>query len=284
MFNERTSSRGFIADRREHLKPLNMALQIRDPRVRSGYSALRDVCFQLAGSSPASRRNVFLLVAQGRSGGTFLNHLIDSHPNVCCESEILSMRPLFPLRYLKGRAALKRSSCSSWGCRGKVAQLDRFSRGRSRALLEALVGQGGRIIYLFRRNVVKQALSMEVGIQRNCKWHRQVGESAVLPKVTVDLKRLAVLLAACVRNQSAEEQLLSGLPLLRLIYEDHLLNPQVQQQTMTIVYEYLGVRDHHAEASLRKTGGGDPSQDIENWEEVNNEILRRGLGSFLVSP
>ncbi|HBE17486.1 MAG TPA: hypothetical protein DEG17_03890 [Cyanobacteria bacterium UBA11149] len=47
--------------------------------------------------------NKFVIFGQGRTGSTLLYSLLNSHPQIHCDEEILEDRVFFPVQYVKGR-------------------------------------------------------------------------------------------------------------------------------------------------------------------------------------
>ena len=76
----------------------------------------------------AGDRRRFLIFAQGRAGGTLLGTLLDDHPQIACEGEVLYRPVALPRVWCHAGRARHRGVV--YGCRVMIYQLIAFQRVR----------------------------------------------------------------------------------------------------------------------------------------------------------
>ena len=100
----------------------------------------------------------FLIIGRARSGTTLLTRLLNAHPNVTCDHEMLSRRVLSPVRLLNNLAA--KSTSIAYGCKllsYQMVQVQRFSDPLR--FLHQLETSGFRFVHL-KRETFAQTLSL----------------------------------------------------------------------------------------------------------------------------
>ncbi|BAQ64670.1 hypothetical protein GM3709_1435 [Geminocystis sp. NIES-3709] len=78
-----------------------------------------------------------------------------------------------------------------------------------------------------------------------------------------------------------EKELLQEIPHLEITYEDHLLPTEHHQETLNIIFEYLGVKCFPVTAKLTRISTDNLSDSIENYEEIYNAISQTKYAHFL---
>jgi hypothetical protein len=159
----------------------------------------------------------FLILIQGRSGSSLLCDLLDSHPEVRCQSELLHGRLKAPLTYLTGMASFQPTS-RAWGFKTKINQIEQQPGMRSpRELLEALHKDDWSIFSLSRKNCVHAALSRLVAWRRGNCYHN-TGQAAASELGKVYLEPGRVLQAARREREERKQvqELTHGLSSLNL--------------------------------------------------------------------
>lgn len=100
----------------------------------------------------------FVLFAQGRTGSDLLNSLINSHPAIYCDEEILNHKVLFPMTFVKGKYAL--SPRNVYGFKLKIYHVtDSQNIDNPKHFMSDLYQRGWKMIYLYRRNILRQVIS-----------------------------------------------------------------------------------------------------------------------------
>ena len=61
----------------------------------------------------------FIILAQGRTGSTCLERLLNSHPSIRCEGEIFATHQIYPFSFITGKAAREHLLGRQWGFKAK---------------------------------------------------------------------------------------------------------------------------------------------------------------------
>lgn len=229
----------------------------------------------------AGERRRFLIFAQGRAGGTLLGTLLDDHPDVRCEGEVLYRPVALPRTWCHAGRARNRGVV--YGCRVKIYQLTAFQRVRDpHRWLQSMHRLGWQIVYLRRDNLLRQVLSGAV-LSATGVFHRTVDDQTAATRVHVDLPTTLELLDVRASILDDEATALRGLPHLELHYERDLLTAEAQAATMPRVFEFLGLEDQPVGSPLRRTGTSRLSDQVENYEELARALIGTPHERFLES-
>ncbi|MFQ5507961.1 MAG: hypothetical protein ACE5FN_01350 [Leptospirillia bacterium] len=222
----------------------------------------------------------FVVFAQGRTGSTLLASLLSAHPQVFCDREILSTTALFPRRVIHGRAL--RHAGSAYGFKLKVYHLTlRQKLADPRPFVERLHGEGWRIIYLYRANLLRQVVSLRVA-DRRATYHLRKGEAGPdLSGLTVDCRKLIGDMGWRKDRLAEEERVLEGLEHLTLNYEADLVDGARHQDTLDRAFDFLGVPHARVNTEHRRITPPALSDFIANYDEVAEAVTRAGYGHFL---
>jgi hypothetical protein len=222
-------------------------------------------------------RTRFVLFAQGRTGSELLVDLLNSSPQIYCEGEIfLNRKVLFPRLFIEGCCA--RSKRSVYGFKVKIYQLTKDQGVKDvKRFMTDLHDEGWRIIYLQRKNILRQALSYLRGVHRNSF----LSDGSRIGKIPVDCDRLIELLDERAVRLKNEAEVLRDLPHVRVIYENDLLTGDHHQRTVDRLFDYLGVPRVQVETKLRRTSSDRLSDMIENYAQVSDVIGRTEYAEFL---
>ena len=213
----------------------------------------------------------FLIFAQERSGSTLLKDLLNSNSNIDCEGEILHYRVFLPGAFVRGRSTLSQKRW--YGFKVQINQLVETQRIRNpREFLLKLSQEGWSIIYLKRKNILRQAISRLVAEYRGAFHHKSTDDPMKSSKIEVDCDRLIRFLEERESHLAEEDRSLQGIPHLALTYEDDLLDSERQHETVNKVCEFLGCPSEPANTSLIKVGKSRLSDTIDNFEEISQFI------------
>lgn len=231
--------------------------------------------FSFRNSTPEKK---FLMFAFGRSGSELLRSLINSHPDIYCDGEIfLKKNTVFPRRYLDNRTKVYGKKI--YGYKAKVYQLD--SQYKREDTVEAkFFTDDFKIIYLRRKNFFRQALSVLLGHQRKI-WHDFEADPLNNSRFAIDCDELLSRIETIERFEKREMELLEGEDYLYINYEKDLYSGENHQKTADRVFEYLGVESVPVTTKFHKTTPEDPSDFIENYEEVYTTIKNSEYARFL---
>jgi LPS sulfotransferase NodH len=233
---------------------------------------------------PAVRRappkTRFVLFARGRSGTTLLLSMLNAHPAIEADGEILRRRALCPLRLVKQCEA--QTQASVYGFKLLSYQLRSLQTHLSdrRAFLEALVEQGYRVLYLRRRNLLRHALSGLYAEHRR-RWHQTETDAADRPAIRVRRDDLFRWLDGSAQLRRFEQEAIGGLPHLSLTYEEHLEDPARHADTLRRVTDRLNLDPIAPDTSLRKTTPRRLSDLATNPDDVRRWVAASPYARFL---
>jgi LPS sulfotransferase NodH len=229
-------------------------------------------------STPPETR--FVLFARGRSGTTLLLSMLNAHPAVEADGEILRRRVLCPLRLVKQYEAQTQSPV--YGFKLLSYQLRSLQSHLSdrRAFLESLVERGHRVLYLRRRNLLRHALSGLYAEHRR-RWHQTATGAAARPAIRVHRDDLFRWLDGSAQLRRFEQEVLDGLPHLSLTYEEHLEDPTRHADTLRRVTGQLDLAPIAPDTSLRKTTPRRLSDLATNPDAVRRWVAASPYARFL---
>jgi LPS sulfotransferase NodH len=227
----------------------------------------------------------FVIFAQGRTGSELLCDLLDSHSQIHCDKEILNQPVLAPCRLIRSSALL--ATCDTYGFKVKIDQLTQRQKIQDvRAFLTRLHDEGWRIIYLSRRNVLRQVLS-NVLRAKSGKAHRYRSKDGAHPRVEKIAVDCAALRRSLEKGQAwlaAEEEALSDLPCLRIVYDDDLYTGEQQQQTVKRIATWLGLEYEPMASDLVRNTPRRLVDLVENYEELAASLAGTEYARFLDEP
>lgn len=209
----------------------------------------------------------FVILTTGRTGSELLRQLLDSHPGIVCDGELLRVTPRLPYRYVESAAVRAfPSATEAYGWKALGAHLtDCLGTGAVR-FLERLHEDGYRFVLLERRDYLQQAMSW-YRVQTE-PFHFRKGEDVRFVPAVVDPQ---VLLRATAENEEAARsvrEMLGGLPRLTLTYEDDLLDEADRAKTLDRVCDHLGISRGEMASDLVRVTPRRTRDMLSNWDEV----------------
>ena len=238
-------------------------------------------------SIPAGSK--FIIFANYRTGSSVLGNLLNCHPEVTCDGEIFLeflqylnfKKVLFPHLYMKGIHIGCKTS--TYGCSVKLDEVNKvlgIIHGSPKQFMVNLNENGWKIVHLKRLNLLRQAISNITAHERN-QWHNTPERPLNRIKIYIDCDRLINTLRWMVRDAAKEEEVLSGIPHMTLVYENDLLNTKQHQITSDSVFNYLGLPPVAVETSMRRTSSDKLSDFVLNYEEVAKLITNTEYARYL---
>ncbi|MCB0473734.1 MAG: sulfotransferase domain-containing protein [Flavobacteriaceae bacterium] len=221
--------------------------------------------------NPEHKPQKFIILAQGRTGSSLLKEVLNSHPMIHCDDEMLNKaynfsngNVFFPSLFLEG-LSLKHPH-EVYGCKIKPNHLKQQTRIRDeKAFILHFIQKGWKIIYLYRSNILHHALSNIVAEQRR-SYHLRKGESNNVTSLKVDIKRLEAGMRSRMQQLEDEERFLKDISYLELNYEKDLLtNPQVGADK---AFTFLGLPSVTVHTNLVKVVNTNLEEFLENYGEV----------------
>lgn len=218
-------------------------------------------------------RTRFCIFGQGRTGSTLLTTLLDSHPDIRCEDELLRRPRLKPLLYLD---RVSRGTEAAFGFHLKPYHLTRFQRvtdlgGFLRRLTEA----DWTLVHLTRRDVIAHAFSSFHA--RKHGWHHRTSDARETTLIEIDPERFVQKVKKRLAWREREAAALEGLEVFPFCYENHLLDPAVRGPALAALVRHLGLREVPLSTPLRKSVRGSPWDVVANPDAVREALLRAGV-------
>lgn len=221
--------------------------------------------------SPALR---FALYTSGRSGSSLLVDLLDRHPNICCDGEILACKPRFPLLHVNAMASRVGGASVAYGFKVLTYQLFETKHvARSAGLLSRLVDESWTLIHLHRNNLLRQALSNVLARKSVFHHRREEGEWNFEP-ATVDPGEVQQWLEFCIAYERDESRLLGALPRLDVVYERDLCDVHSQQATADRITAAMGLPRAVVATDFVRLTPDRLADAIANYEEVAAVLMR----------
>lgn len=228
--------------------------------------------------SPARK---FFIFTTGRSGSNLLVSLLNSHPLIQCNSELLLKRVLNPELYLKCHERLARKDIYGFKLLSIHLEIQRI--GDPQGFIDRLCASGYQIISLKRRNIVRQSISHLYANYRGKFHHSQNQGEQVFVPMRLEPEQLFRELQLLERLNTLGDQLLAGRSHLSLYYEDDLSEADRQQGAVDRVSEFLGIPPAKLGTSLVKTTPEDLSLIIENYAEIRDSLAGTPYAPYLNS-
>lgn len=239
---------------------------------------------------PANRDvGKFLILCRARSGSTLLTQLLNAHPDITCDREVLARRVLFPLSYLNRLA--RKSPARLYGAKLLSYQMVQVQKFRDpQAFLNALHRDGFRFIHVARQSF-PQTLSLAMA-QSSRVFHRatrpgtgkatwQGQGGAPRGPVEIDVEDFVRRLSWSQLLLDYERQCLDALPHLRLSYETDLEDSAAHQATADRICDWIGARHQPVAGGLRKILPSDPRAIVANYPDLAAAVRRAGLADLL---
>jgi LPS sulfotransferase NodH len=225
----------------------------------------------------------FVIVTPGRTGSELLVDMLNSHPDIVCDPEILDQRRVLPERFVAGRAT--RAGLAGAQAYGFKLFCGHFGyqpmRDRDQ-FLRQLSDDGVRLIFLRRQNRLAQAVSSVVAGQT--RWHWRQADGAIFTPMTLDAVEVLVMLYLFEESEQYLESILAPLPHMRLVYEDDLIDPPVQQATVDRICAELGLPSAPARSDLVRVTPPRLEDAIANYREVADLVRPTRFGCYLDEP
>lgn len=229
----------------------------------------------------------FIIIGLGRNGTTLLTSLINSHPDVYCDSEIFwrryNVKHLFPFLYINSLSRKAHlHNAHTYGFKLKVGQLVTENKLRNyKSILRKLYRKGWKIIYVTRENFVKQAFSQYRAEQLELfESKNQSGKE--ISKILVDPEGFLDLIRIYQWNRKVEDEAIASLKYLPITYETDLLEPERHQFTANNVFRYLNLPSVTVKTDLIKLSDNTLLNNIENFKEVEACLREDGYSEFLL--
>lgn len=223
-------------------------------------------------------KNKFVIFGYQRTGSTLLVDLLDSHPLIECEGELLLNHMFNPNRFLYRRARLSREDI--YGFKLLTPHFAYQGIKQPDIFIQGLVDSGYKIIKLIRINILRTAISLIYAINSGKFHFQRSSKNKGVPKICIDLTELIEKIHWIEYSISLQDQAISDFPYLEVIYEDDLIDPSCHQETVNRISDYLGVQYEPVKTKWVKYSD-DLSQTIMNIDEIKTFIRDTKYSEFL---
>ena len=214
-----------------------------------------------------------LIYSQPRAGSTWLVDLLDNHPEIACDGELLSagwehlrrvwsrmLLRSYPIPYVQLRAAM----CKGPAYGFKVLHYQTYEH---KGLLASFHRRGWKIINLRRAHLLNQAVSDQLAIQTK-RFHRTHNDPVHTDQICIDPAALLTRIDLLKRHSQDETRTLEGIPHLRIDYERDLVDDSVRDLTLSRIHVMLGVAPMPGSSVLLPTYDRPMHQVVANYEEI----------------
>jgi LPS sulfotransferase NodH len=223
----------------------------------------------------------FLIFTAGRNGSELLSALLDSHPSIVCDGELLSRRRLNVDRLIAGRIARTKSlGKSAFGFKIKPKDLHEIQRvGDPVEWVKSLADQGWLFIRLRRRDQLQQAISAIRGSKT--RWHFRAGSVPSFEPMKIDPYVVIASMCNLAYYEAQIAELLKGLEHVTFTYEDDLREPTDQAATVGTICGHLGVPDGPTSSDFARVQPRETRLMVTNYDEIADVIRRNEFAQFL---
>jgi LPS sulfotransferase NodH len=212
-----------------------------------------------------------IILTSGRTGSTLLVSLLNNHPKILCNGEILARPRLSADRLMKGRSSM------AWFSRKRaygmavhprhVFEVQRIADPNG--WIRRKAAGGWHVIYLYRENRLNQAISMEKSHVQG-QWHYRAGEGGS-PPISIEPARVMSALYRFEYEERQIKEMLEGVGHLSFGYESALGDQESQNETLALIYETLGVANVPTTTHLVKSNPPSPREMVNNFDEIAAE-------------
>lgn len=245
------------------------------------------------------RAKKFIIFFHGRSGSSLLISLLNNHPLIKAEGEILSRNVFFPGIYLDLRSYLFLDNYTAYGVKCKQSQIKQQTNVNNvEQTFLSLSKRGFKFIYLKRKNKLKQALSaIAAGKRAKKQKQKQKGNEVSFfrisqeekdkllylnEKLTIEPKNLIRSTSFFERVGQEEDRIMNLVPHLEITYETDLLKPQSHQATINKICDFLGIETADCHNSNLVKANSDNIRDlVDNASELIEAIEKSKYAHYL---
>lgn len=215
--------------------------------------------------------NKFIILGTPRSGSTLLVDLLNSHPNIYCENEILFPRKLFPRLFIYNRSKLFNERI--YGFKLLVSHF-RFQPGIKdpTQFISELYASGFKIIKIQRENKKNESISLLYSKKIGTFHQTYTDTNLIREKVKINPSKMLCTLKWMEELNNLLNNICRQVSSLDILYEDDLENKEDHQRTADKIFNYLEVSSVPVQSSFVKICPNDLSDLIINFNEIN-EIL-----------
>lgn len=224
----------------------------------------------------------FIIFGHGRSGSNLLRSLLNSHPEIDCIDEPFNPIVLknkkkwirllivnFPVLYV-------RLLSTKYPDKYFGFKLFSWHLKNANAIPEKLEKLGWKVIYISRKNILKQAFSKLIGKQN--KLYVRTNELISIDEVfDIPVKDVVNQIKRIQKLLIQESEALEYVNHLHIIYEDDLKNMDQWDTTSTKVFHKLGLEPVKTVSKTFVTDSRTDKERIANFDEIIDHLNKNGF-------
>lgn len=232
------------------------------------------------------RKMRFIIVGSWRTGSEVLVGLLDSHPKICCQMEILRpgeysrkyrftfhfwRRIPYPFCAYRSHVACRNTNKSHYGFK-----LFPYHVAHPTAAVHQFQRCGWKILYLRRQSLFDQALSQAVAMTTK-RWHTRPGRETAPVAIEVGQQVFRNSLIRTDQERRASAESVQDIPHLELVYEEHLSTPSRWQATADRICAYLSIPSAPVATELAGPWRRPYAEMIVNYVQLVDLFCESGL-------
>ncbi len=209
----------------------------------------------------------FVILGISRSGSTLLVNLLNSHPKITCEGEILTQRVQYPELYVRSRPTFSKKEV--YGFKLLIYHMNGVHEMKYPVkFVSDLHEDGYKVIHLRRLNVLRQALSGLYARHLGTFHMYKNKDNVEKKKMHVNMERLLKKIKVTERKVELEERILKKVPHLSFIYENDLMETDAQKATIDKICDYLELPPTKVATDHKRVTSDSFEDFIENADEM----------------
>jgi hypothetical protein len=224
-----------------------------------------------------------LIFGHARSGTGLVRSLLLRSPLFDIQNELFSHKAQIENPYKLLKDTENNTTKKVFGFKLLIYQLKlRFNPPED--FLRYLYKERYQFIHVWRENLLDIAVSdMNAHIKDTFHYTLSLGkENERYQKIKIDTNQLLKRLAAIEHNHQLELDVLMGIPILRIIYENDLKDDSSHQATVDKICNYLALPSHKALTNIKKSIPLDLPKYILNYKEVEDALKNTKYYRYLV--
>jgi len=211
------------------------------------------------------RPKPFVIYGRPRSGTTLLVRLLDQVPDVRCDGELLHYFLVDPVGFLARPPRRAGPDVKAYGVKLISYHLLEIQRIRRPLAFFDKIGTHGYSVIHLTRNSWDQTLSLAKAQLSGLYFSKTGRESQTLH---IEPDRFLALLEWNEKMLAYEKEVMGHVDHVPVHYDTDLKAADLHQPTIDRLCDYLGVQQARVGSTLRRTGGKEGLQRVENLDRI----------------
>lgn len=228
--------------------------------------------------SPKGTPKPFVIYGRPRSGTTLLVRLLDQVPGLRCDGELLHYPLISPLGFLARLPRRAGPDVQAYGVKLISYHLTEVQQIRRPLAFFDQIGALGYDVLHLTRSSWDQTLSLAKAQRSGVYFSKS---TSALGGLRVDPDYFLALLQWNKDMLAYERDVMAHVDHLRLHYDDDLKEAAHHQATIDRVCARLNLSSAPVEAKMKRTGGKDGLQKIDNLEELAARVRQSAFAHLV---